>query len=218
MQAGLRGVRGWDCRPPSGPQAPAVSDGRQAGRQADLLSLEGCVGGACCSRRWLPGPRAHSRCGVRSGGLAYPAPRIQAEGSRPPSAVSVPASCAWVDPATTINSWRGASYRVGAEPRPIRPAESPGLGSGVRSEAPGTALFLGISMTAARWAQKALLLPRGLDVRRRETLRPVGAGRWSLRAVALGSRNPVHLPLGRRGGPALGSDAWGPQPAKVRTE
>lgn len=31
------------------------------------------------------------------------------------------------------------------------------------SEAPGAALFLGVNMTTARWAQKALLLPRGLD-------------------------------------------------------
>ena len=102
------------------------------------------------------------------GALACPHPCPRAMATTP---LPVPA-CVWVDPTTEKQPKVGAAPGDGGRgwgqgPGPSAcssgPAESPGLDSGVRSEVPGAALFLGVNTTAMSWGQKALLLRRGLD-------------------------------------------------------
>lgn len=69
------------------------------------------------------------------------------------------------------------------------------IGSRVRSEALGAALFPGLNKTTAICGQKALLLCRSLTVGgKKHSLGSLVESRDTLRTVSLSFRKPLHLP------------------------
>lgn len=172
----------------------------------------GGASGPCCSQQLVPGPHGPTHwCGVRSGALGWPHTPDSGPGQPPPLCCLCPHLVCVGRYSNRDKQLKGGTPTGGGSAQAHLPSREPYAGVRGEVRGPGSCPF--------PWGQHdhSALGTKGPSSPQRPGL--CGGGRLSDRlgggraggagrAVALGSRNPVHLPVGRRGGPALGSDAW----------